>query len=507
MFKNKIYNIDCLKLINKLIYNKKKVDHIITDPPYNISRKNNFKTINRFGIDFGKWDESFDQYKWLSKINKIIKKGGNVIIFNDWKNLGNIARYLQKKGFLIKDILRWSKLNPMPRNAKRRYINDGEYAIWLTYGKNWTFNNGGKYIRCNFIDSIPAKRIHPTQKSKKVIKEIIKIHTNKEDLIFDPFAGSAEISAMSLKLKRNFLASEIDRKYINEIYKRKEFNNENFIPFVRPVYNHLGNKFKLIEEIIKNIPKDYIFIEVFSGTGIISANIINNQIILNDLKHVSNINKLLIFRKPKTLIKKLKELNISDSNTNKEHFLLNRNKYNKNFNIYTLLWLIINGFNQQIRFNSKGCFNIPIGKQSVNKNTFRKIIKFHNAFSFKNVKIYNKDFKEFVNLIISKYSNERKIIYFDPPYFLSNATYNYEWTKNDEIDLYKSIEKLINSKIPFIMSNLLRSKGKINTFLKDFIKKNKKLISVVEIKKTYSNSNYQRKKYSEDFEVLIKYKY
>jgi len=30
-----------------------KVDAIITDPPYNISRENNFTSLGRSGIDFG----------------------------------------------------------------------------------------------------------------------------------------------------------------------------------------------------------------------------------------------------------------------------------------------------------------------------------------------------------------------------------------------------------------------------------------------------------------------
>ena len=54
--KFKIKNIDCNIYVRQLkIENNTPIfDAIITDPPYNISRKNNFKTINRNGIDFGK---------------------------------------------------------------------------------------------------------------------------------------------------------------------------------------------------------------------------------------------------------------------------------------------------------------------------------------------------------------------------------------------------------------------------------------------------------------------
>lgn len=42
----KIYNTDAYKIISKFKNENLKVDHIITDPPYNISKENNFSTMN-----------------------------------------------------------------------------------------------------------------------------------------------------------------------------------------------------------------------------------------------------------------------------------------------------------------------------------------------------------------------------------------------------------------------------------------------------------------------------
>ena len=57
-------------------------DAIITDPPYNISRKNNFHTLKgRKGIDFGSWDKTFEQLKWLHDADPLLKDGGSIIIF------------------------------------------------------------------------------------------------------------------------------------------------------------------------------------------------------------------------------------------------------------------------------------------------------------------------------------------------------------------------------------------------------------------------------------------
>lgn len=50
---NNIYNTDAISLMKKMKLEKIRAHLILTDPPYNISRENNFKTIGRKGIDFG----------------------------------------------------------------------------------------------------------------------------------------------------------------------------------------------------------------------------------------------------------------------------------------------------------------------------------------------------------------------------------------------------------------------------------------------------------------------
>ncbi|MGO5272663.1 DNA methyltransferase, partial [Collinsella sp. LCP21S3_C3] len=130
---------DSLEFINTLEDNS--IDAIITDPPYNISRDNNFQSMGRGGIDFGEWDKEFDLSSWIELATPKLKKGGNILIFNAWKNLGEIAATLESLGFEVKDMIRWEKSNPMPRNRDRRFIVDYEVAVWaVKKGAKWTFN-------------------------------------------------------------------------------------------------------------------------------------------------------------------------------------------------------------------------------------------------------------------------------------------------------------------------------------------------------------------------------
>ena len=217
-----LYNGDCLELMKNIP--DKLVDLILTDPPYNIARKNNFTTMGRSGIDFGEWDKGFDQFAWLNEIPRILNKNGSVIIFNDWKNVGEIAKYCESIGLVIKDMLRWRKTNPMPRNRDRRYITDFECAVWLTNkGAKWTFHRlGSNYQRPMFEYPVVAgtDKVHPTQKPVALLEYLIKTYTNEGDLVLDNCMGSGSTGVACMNTKRNFIGMELDEKYF-EIAKER----------------------------------------------------------------------------------------------------------------------------------------------------------------------------------------------------------------------------------------------------------------------------------------------
>lgn len=232
-----LYKGDCLKEMSKLIEEGVKVDAIITDPPYNIARKNNFSTMknkygklaHRRGIDFGEWDKGFDLYSWIDKAVQLLDKNGSLFFFNAWKNIGNMARYAENLGMDTKDCFRWEKLNPMPRNRDRRYIVDFEMGVWLVKKKaKWTFNRQDeKFERPKFVSGIVGgkeKTEHTTQKPISLMEHLVKIHTNIGDTVLDPFMGSGTTGVASKNLNRNFIGIELDEKYFN--IAKKRINNE-----------------------------------------------------------------------------------------------------------------------------------------------------------------------------------------------------------------------------------------------------------------------------------------
>jgi len=183
---------------------------VVADPPYEISRSNNFDSMGRKGMDFGKWDQQFDQETWLSLIYPKLKKNASLIIFNDWKKLGQVAQFAEKAGFIVKRPLTWVKNNPNPANCKRLFLQGTEHAIWLVKGKKWVFNSN--YHRGYF--TYPVQRSeHPTKKPDGMYQELVDTLSNPGDWILDPFSGSGTLGRCAMDSGRNFICIEKEEAY------------------------------------------------------------------------------------------------------------------------------------------------------------------------------------------------------------------------------------------------------------------------------------------------------
>ncbi len=224
-----IYNRNAYKLLRDMVFYDFKVDHIITDPPYNISKDNNFATMKsakRQGVDFGEWDKNFDLTGWIADAEKILKPGGTFIVFNSYRNLTPIIEKMESCGLIVKDIIKWIKTNPMPRNIDRRYVQDTEYAIWAVKPKKpWIFNKkiDKPYLRAEYRTSTVGgseRTCHPTQKSEKLMSEIIEVHSNRNDVILDPFMGSGTTGVSALSKGRQFIGCELNETYFKIAEKR-----------------------------------------------------------------------------------------------------------------------------------------------------------------------------------------------------------------------------------------------------------------------------------------------
>ena len=213
---------DSYNLIPQLVSKQFTVDHIITDPPYNISRENNFHTMNgvRQGIDFGEWDKGFDYLSWLELAYPLVRPGGSYVVFCSFQMISHIIDKMEAIGLVFKDVIVWQKTNPMPRNRDRRYVQDKEMAVWAVKPKaKWVFNRGDKpFVRTIIETPLVAgkkKNGHPTQKHDDLMDQIILTHTNPDELVFDPFMGSGSTGEACIRNGRKFFGIEREEKWFN----------------------------------------------------------------------------------------------------------------------------------------------------------------------------------------------------------------------------------------------------------------------------------------------------
>lgn len=298
--------------------------------------------------------------------------------------------------------------------------------------------------------------------------------------------------------------------------------------FVKSPLNYVGAKYKLLEQLTKKFPSEInTFVDYFCGGGNVGINIKAKKVIAVDkekcLVDVLNLFKTFtytdIINKLDNIIEEYKLSNTylngykyyeCDSSAglgkyNKDKYLKLREDYNNmkepsDNKTFKFLTLIIYSFNHQIRFNSSGKFNVPVGKRDFNSSIRKNLLAFCEKLKNKDIQFINKDFR---NIQIDNLTSQ-DFCYFDPPYFLGEASYNENnnWTENDEKDLLNYINKLNEKDIKFALSNVTKHRGEKNNILIDWAIENKYNINYLDY--NYNNSNYHSKsKENITEEVLI----
>lgn len=241
----KLYNGDCLAVMDKLIEQGVKVDAVITDPPY--------------GTTACKWDTVIPFDEMWNRLNKLIKPTGAIALFATEPfatklRMSNLDNY-RYDWYCIKtkpSLYQHAKNRPMRavenacvfskskwghksqlKDKRMEYNPQGISSIGVkTVTKN--FNAGGVVgERPNQIGkqyeaftgfptdvlefkSITGKScLHPTQKPVDLLEYLIRTYTNENDLVLDFTMGSGSTGVACINTNRKFIGVEINEKYFN----------------------------------------------------------------------------------------------------------------------------------------------------------------------------------------------------------------------------------------------------------------------------------------------------
>lgn len=224
------------------------IDLIIADPPY-------FQIYGEFDYVWTNADEYIEWCKkWIKEIHRILKSTGSFYLwgaigYNNGYPLFKLADWIEQNNLF--KVRNWiTQRNTRGRGISKCYMKAREELVFMTKSDDYIWHtvyteeksnrkdlgaNGkprkNEFKRCSdvWIDIAEASQSSkerfklsngkpfPTVKAQKLCERIINASSNEGDLVYLPFAGSGSEIIACINNNRQWMATEINSQYINEI--------------------------------------------------------------------------------------------------------------------------------------------------------------------------------------------------------------------------------------------------------------------------------------------------
>jgi DNA modification methylase len=245
---NKIYNEDCFYTMSNI---DKKVDSIITSPPYNTSRCTNSERAlkenearydihldNKTDIEYLDWSVNlFNAY------DKILKENGTILYNISYSSENTdliwkfVVEIINKTNFTTADTIVWKKDSAIPNNTSHNKLTRICEFVFVFVRKNEldtffmnkeitsTNLNGQNYYenKFNFIDARNndgSNSLNKATFSTELVRKLLLIYTKENDLIYDSFMGTGTTANACIIEKRNYIGSELSEEQCKYADKR-----------------------------------------------------------------------------------------------------------------------------------------------------------------------------------------------------------------------------------------------------------------------------------------------
>ena len=195
-------------------------------------------------------------YSWVDDWLRVIKPGGSVFVFAGRRLAHRCICAFEDAGFIYKDMIGWDKQKAAHRaqhiscvfDRRKDYSTSEKWVGWKVgnlrpvfepilwfmkpykiggtladnvleyevgaYNEKIMDKYNQKTNNLFFIESQNSdKGLHPTQKPLKLMELLIELTTTKEQVVLDPFAGSATTLVAAYNLERHFIGFEKSKKY------------------------------------------------------------------------------------------------------------------------------------------------------------------------------------------------------------------------------------------------------------------------------------------------------
>jgi len=217
-----LYNEDCLDTLGRMEDNT--IDLVVTSPPYdNMRQYGGGKTYHSRIKDT---EYSFDFENIATELTRTLKEGGQIVwnvadqilqgtkYRNIWEN---IFVFSKGKPTTFNPIYKKNKTAGDRRSSRSFRNHNGEFKLGMEnvpvkeFGIDdnvWLIKNG-----MNNSYTLKELRGHPAIMPEELAARTIYSYSNPDELVYDPFMGSATTGRVARKLGRSFTGSEIHTPY------------------------------------------------------------------------------------------------------------------------------------------------------------------------------------------------------------------------------------------------------------------------------------------------------
>ena len=215
-----LINGNCKELLTK--FDDCSFDTILTDPPYGMDfQSNRAKGGPRHSKIEG--DNILD-LSWIKESYRLLRKGGAILVFCEWKNAERFKVELETSGFTVKSQVIWNRLHHGMGDLLGSFAPMHDIIWYATKGRR-TFVNGRPKSIIEAKRPSPSEDFgHPTCKPVDLLEKLL-MYTDdgSSGNVLDPFMGSGSTGVACKNLNRDFTGIEIKEEYYKVCKERLSY--------------------------------------------------------------------------------------------------------------------------------------------------------------------------------------------------------------------------------------------------------------------------------------------
>ena len=249
---------DCIHFMNMLSEKNRKVDVVLTSPPYNTSRPSSERSMKNHEGRYKVYNDlkTGEEYcDWcvniFNHIDTILKPNG-VVLWNVsygtdatintegiglmWNSISDIIRHTN---FTVADKIVWKKKSALPNNVSPNKLTRicEEVFVFCRKSEYKTFHankevskigkNGQQFYKVlyNFIEAPNndgSTSLNKATYSSNLCVQLLNMYAPKNGLVYDPFMGTGTTGIACEILNLNCIGTEIDAEQVE--YSKERLN-------------------------------------------------------------------------------------------------------------------------------------------------------------------------------------------------------------------------------------------------------------------------------------------